>query len=97
MHELKPKLCDCTGCKHRRDVVKRFKCLLCQKPPVALFMVQDEVWLEAGFQKKDLVCFGCFLEKLGRPIKLEDFKEKGNDLLRVGYQLAMRDIGQKCS
>lgn len=86
-------VCQCVGCKKRRETAKRMFCAVCgSKPPRGWYMAKDEVWAAAGLNPNDIACLLCFQQKLGRDLKLEDFKEKGNIEIRFGYRLAQASI-----
>ena len=47
------------------------------------YMVEDRVWAEAGFLKKELACFPCLEKALGRQLMFEDFtKARCNNTIR---------------
>lgn len=47
-------------------------CTFCSAAP-DFFMAEDEVWEEAGLDKKELVCLSCFQSNLGRKLVITDF------------------------
>lgn len=53
---------------HRRPV-----CVECGKDSHA-FMVDDIVWAEVGFNRKDHACLPCVEKRLGRSLILSDFQ-----------------------
>ena len=64
-------------------------CAICgKKIRNAMFMVKDDVWSEAGMEKRDLAHMECFVEKLGRPLIYQDFNHaEVNDIWMAGMKL----------
>jgi hypothetical protein len=53
-----------------------------------MFMVRDDIWSEAGMERKDLAHMECFVEKLGRPLVYQDFNHAQiNDIWMAGMKL----------
>ena len=53
-----------------------------------MFMVKDDLWFEAGMEKKDLAHMECFVKKLGRPLVYQDFNcAEINDIWTAGMKL----------
>ena len=39
-----------------------------------MFMVHDEIWFQAGYQKEDIACLPCFEKRLGRKVTHDDLR-----------------------
>jgi len=37
-----------------------------------MFIVHDELWLSAGYNRHDLACQSCFEKRIGRKLTMED-------------------------
>ena len=70
---------------------KVFFCNDCRRLDPVPYMVHDAVWAEAGLPKWNMfVCPACLEQKLGRPLRLEDFTNcELNDAIFLGAKLAL--------
>ena len=68
------------------------KCKICNQFNPTSYMVKNSVWIEAGFEPNDIVCFKCLEKKLRRKLELSDFpKYKINDLIFFGTKLERKN------
>lgn len=71
----------------------KFHCVYCESPLSDSFMVRDEIWAEAGFEKNEVACFNCFEIALGRRATLEDFTDKPiNNMVWVGFNIGRKAV-----
>lgn len=65
-------------------------CTFCSAFPDS-YMVENSVWEEAGFDKRELVCLSCLRLHLGRSLKIEDFTEAPvNQPIFLGFMLGQQ-------
>jgi hypothetical protein len=57
----------------RIEAVGARVCAVCGGRPSGDFMATDGVWAAAGFARRDLACFSCFVDRLGRQPHHDDF------------------------
>lgn len=72
------------------DMHEKFRCCVCAITRNEMFMVHDHVWAEAGFAKADFACFPCFVNRIKRPLTIDDFMQAlGNEMLFHGYAIGV--------
>jgi hypothetical protein len=57
----------------RKRVTERVPCAECGTKPFTPYMIQDDLWKKVA-GNTSLLCLSCFTKKLGRKLKLDDFK-----------------------
>lgn len=59
-------------------------CVDCGHPVLSLFMAQDDVWAEAGYQEEDSAHAVCLAARLGRALTIDDFSDAAcNDPIKA--------------
>jgi hypothetical protein len=59
----------------RNRFLARYVCAVCREMPQGDYMATNVAWAAAGFQPRQFACFPCFIQRLGRPITVDDFPD----------------------
>lgn len=73
------------------DLCHTFGCETCGAtwPEMSPFMVKDEIWQDVVLDEEAHLCLRCFRDKLGRPLREDDFTNVPlNDAFLCGFAIA---------
>ena len=54
--------------------MRQFICIDCGSDDLDCPMIKDELWISIGNNERTLMCLNCFEKRIGRLIKIEDFR-----------------------